>query len=75
MKIKQICKECGDTFLRSLYHPQITTCPQCKKGGDKECLYCKYSYKERWDLVCKKTGKVVTTNKSCAYFENEWRMR
>ncbi|MBD5584187.1 MAG: hypothetical protein HDQ88_03825 [Clostridia bacterium] len=67
--VEQVCKSCGKTFMRSLYHPQIVLCEECKKGGNKDCMNCKHSKKEVWDLVCQMTGKVCA--KSCGNFKGE----
>ena len=69
MQVKQICKECGKEFLRSLYHPQITTCPQCKRGKDEYCVFCAHSHKCEWYLRCDITGKDVTNGKACKRFK------
>ena len=61
---QQICKECGKVFMRSLYHPQIVTCPMCRSIR-KDCTKCSYSEKVVWDLICKKTGKNVTNGGFC----------
>ena len=66
---QQICKECGKVFTRSLYHPQITTCPQCKQGRAEHCIFCSHSHKCEWYLRCDITGKNVTHSKACKYFE------
>lgn len=72
MQTKQICKECGEVFMRSLYHPQITTCPQCKQGRVEHCIFCKHSYKKHeCCLRCDITGKDVTDSKACKHFEAE----
>ena len=66
---QQICKECGKVFMRSLYHPQITTCPQCKQGRIEHCTFCSHSHKCEWYLRCDVTGKDVTHSKACKHFE------
>lgn len=65
MTTEQICKECGKIFLRSLYHPRITTCPQCKGKTQKHCIYCKNSYKKEWELWCSLKDKNVTDGITC----------
>lgn len=65
MTTEQICKECGKIFLRSLYHPRITTCPQCKSKTQKHCIYCKNSYKKEWELWCSLKDKNVTDGITC----------
>ena len=62
---QQICKECGKVFMRSLYHPQIVTCSTCRSIQKHDCVKCPYSEKVVWDLICKKTGKVVTDGGFC----------
>ena len=62
---QQICKECGKVFMRSLYHPQIVTCSACRSIQKHDCVKCLYSEKVVWDLICKKTGKVVTDGGFC----------
>ena len=62
---QQICKECGKVFMRSLYHPQIVTCSACRSIQKHDCVKCSYSEKVVWDLICKKTGKVVTDGGFC----------
>ena len=66
---QQTCKECGKVFIRSLYHPQIITCPQCKQGRTEYCTFCNHSHKYEWYLYCDITGKDVTYSKVCKHFE------
>ena len=69
MTKEQICTKCGQVFLRSLYHPQITVCPSCKEGKDrKHCIYCARSHKKEGDLYCDKHHKIVTSCLSCDDF-------
>lgn len=69
MQIEQKCEECGMIFMRSLYHPQITKCPDCKAGrSQKPCIWCKWSYKKEWMLWCPKRNKDVTHGMSCEDF-------
>ena len=65
MQTKQTCKECGKVFMRSLYHPQITTCPECKGKTQKHCIYCKNSHKKEWMLWCSIKNKDVTDGINC----------
>ena len=55
--------------MRSLYHPQITTCPQCKRGREEHCVFCSHAHKYEWYLRCDITGKDVTHGKACKNFE------
>lgn len=71
MTTEQICKECGKVFFRSLYHPQITTCPECKGKKRKHCIYCKVSCKREGVLWCPLTKRDVTNSHQCKDFVEE----
>lgn len=71
-KVDQVCKECGKIFQRSMYHPQITTCPSCRSGEKSvHCIFCSHSCKKEWQLWCLKHSKDVTNGKSCKDFEED----
>lgn len=70
MKKEQVCQNCGKVFLRSPWHPQVVLCEECKKGGTKSCAICDFARKQEWDLVCQKSGKVVTNSASCGLFKS-----
>jgi len=65
MLTEQVCVRCGKAFQRSLYHPQIVMCAECKSVKKHDCTECPFSKKVEWDLVCSKTGKVVTDGGYC----------
>lgn len=70
MKKEQICQNCGKVFLRSPWHPQMVLCEECKKGGAKSCVICDLSVKQGWDLICLKSGKIVTNSACCGLFKS-----
>lgn len=63
-QVNQICEICGEVFKRSLYHPKVTKCPDCK-SGKRKCLDCIHSKKIEWILVCNITGENVTHGSPC----------
>lgn len=67
--VDQICAQCGKVFQRSMWHPQVVTCPECKKGGKTFCAFCDNAHKVEWDLKCSLTGKTVTDSKSCGRYK------
>ena len=72
MMVEQICIKCGKIFLRSKFHPQVTVCPDCKDNTNGTyCLYCADSYKQEWELFCRRNQQVVTSCLSCEHFVSD----